>query len=203
MIGAGGVGVIAQLVASLLEGGTLDAVISKKLEDLGEDFLMKQLAGPFAGLGQRITAGVSSGGMSEIDRIGTEWLSKVKPGPFPHQDVLNKLLQMLNSTSQSRSGNQQQADGFRRRSRWARSQWATGRDDWLDNHWKHDWRSQPRNEQGRWVPGRLDYVEATLHYQGVHPGRRTLRRRRLRARSRRKGRKAARQLFRQMVKNAR
>jgi hypothetical protein len=79
---------------------------------------------------------------------------------------------------------------------WGRTNWAQSRQDWLDNHWRHDWRSQPRNVLGQWIPGRLNYIAPALMYQGKKPGRtvRTFRKKR-RAR-----RAAARKLAKQLMR---
>lgn len=45
----------------------------------------------------------------------------------------------------------------RRKAKWQRGGWAKSRQEWLDEGWRHDWRSQPRDAKGRWVAGRLDY----------------------------------------------
>jgi len=85
---------------------------------------------------------------------------------------------------------------FRRSSKWSRSEWASSREDWLGNQWKHDWRSQPRNALGKWIPGRLSAIESQLQYKGKKAGRRTKRRRRLRRAARLRGRKMAKMAFR-------
>ena len=181
------IGLMAQLVASLLEGGTLDAIIAKKLDVLGEDFLNSQLNSPLEGAVNRLGSAFDTGGQSEFDRLRNTWLNKLKGGSIPHAGLINKLLHVLDTGSQSRRGN----------AKWARSGWANSRNDWLDSHWRHDWRSQPRDlATGRWMPGRLDHIADSLRYRGVHAGRATKRRRKLRRQSRARGRKAARQLFR-------
>jgi hypothetical protein len=50
----------------------------------------------------------------------------------------------------------------RKKFQWQRGGWAKSRQDWLDEGWKHDWRSQPRNFIGWWVPGRLPYPVVTV-----------------------------------------
>jgi hypothetical protein len=67
---------------------------------------------------------------------------------------------------------------------WQRTDWAASRQDWLDNKWKHDWRSQPRDILGRWMPGRLDYIPSALQYTHSRAGR-VLRKRRQQQRARR------------------
>jgi hypothetical protein len=191
-----GVGQIAQMVSALVEGddNLLDQVLSKKLEDLGEDFLMRQLAGPTGGLTDRFVKGIQSGGASEFDRVRRDWMTGKSFGSNSSSKFVNKLFSVLDQNDQSRENKAQSG------ARWAKSEWARSRSDWLDHHWRHDWRSQPRGAKGRWIPGRLKYIPYGERYQGTKPGRRTLRRRRLRRRSKRLGKQAARKLFKTLQK---
>ena len=195
-IGIFGVGQIANMVSALIEGddNLLDQVLTKKLEDLGEDFLMRQLAGPTGGLTDRFIQGIQSGGESEFERVRRQWMTGKSFGSQPASKFVNKLFSVMDHADQAREKNAHSG------ARWAKSEWARSRNDWLDNHWRHDWRSQPRDAKGRWIPGRLKYIVENMRYQGTKPGRRTLRRRRLRRRSKRMGRQAARKLFKGMMK---
>lgn len=183
-------GLLAKLAAATIEGN-LDDVLTKKLDELGEDFLMKQLGGQFGGL-ERIAQGIGTGGQSEFDRLRSQWMSKAKGPSFPGSSFVNKIFNTLDNSSANGKSGKNRYNG----ARWARSEWARSRNDWLDNHWKHDWRSQPRNAAGEWIPGRLDYVAMNLQYKGIKPGRKTKRRRKLRRQARLRGKKAARMLFR-------
>lgn len=190
-----GVGVVATFVQSMLDHG-LEKTLEKKLEGLGEDFVMSFLAGPF-GTAQRIATGIKTGGMSEFENLGEDWLSNFKPRPMTDSPLVNKIISAAYTPLHRRIHGEHSA---RSRAAWGRTDWARSRDDWLDNHWRHDWRSQPRNAQGRWIPGRLQYIEASMQYRSRRIGRSRRRKLQLRRMSRARGRKAARQLFKQLRK---
>jgi hypothetical protein len=193
-----GVGQIAKLVAALVEGddNLLDKALSDKLEKLGEDFLMRTLGGPFGSdaVG-RIGQAIDTGGMSEINRLGESWINKAVPKQSAWQ---SKILNLVSSTRRRIHGEH----GPGSRAAWARTDWASSRDDWLDNHWRHDWRSQPRDEHGRWIPGRLGYIAITLQYRGRKMGRVKRKKMQMRRLSRARGRRAARKLFKQIRKTS-
>ena len=177
-----GSGYVAKLVTSLIEGGGLDNLLSKKLEALGEDFLRAQLGGSFGALG----------GQEQFDKLRSNWLNKAK-GATPYKGFLDKLFGVLDSATQAKGGGR---GGVGKNAKWSRSGWARSRSEWLDNHWKHDWRSQPRNpETGQWMAGRLDQIDSSLRYSGTKAGRKTKRRRKLRTQARARGRKAARKML--------
>ena len=134
---------------------------------------MDLLGGTLVANVQRIGRAFETGGASEFERLRNKWLSGALPVSLKDKKT-----------------------GPQRGGKWTHSQWAGSREDWLNNRWKHDWRSQPRNPAtGRWIPGRLDYIASNLQYAGTKPGRtvRTFRRKR-RAR-RAAARKMARQLM--------
>jgi len=175
------VGQVAKLVASMVGGGGLEKAMIKKLEEFGAGALLEQFGG--SGLlenfdGQNI--------FDVFKRLQQQGRKELMPGPV--SNLLRPIQQ--DWTGKGRKGK------WRARSAWSRSNWATSRDDWLDNKWKHDWRSQPRDVMGKWVPGRLTYIDANLMYKGKSVGRRTKRRRKLRRAARLRGRKAARSAFR-------
>jgi hypothetical protein len=180
MVAGAGVGQIAKLVASLVSEGGLEKIIEKKLVAMGGDFLLSQL-------------GVAMPG----NLLGD--ISNLMPKALSVKDLMPQQLQVntgfLRMLTKDFVGKKTKGN-WRARSAWGRSNWARGRDDWLDNHWKHDWRSQPRDALGKWVPGRLTYVETQLQYKGKKAGRRTKRRRALRRQARRRGRRAAKMAFR-------
>ena len=186
-----GVSQIARLAAALVEGddSIIEKIIEKKFEDLGEEFIQQFLGGPLETVG-RVERAIDTGGASEFDRFRNEWLSKVRP-PTSFPGLPGKILSKLQDAY-----NKSDRDIKRRWSTvWGRTNWASSRQDWLDNRWRHDWRSQPRDVHGRWIPGRLDHIAPALMYSGKHVGRtvRTFRKKR-RAR-----RAAARKLARRMM----
>ena len=187
------VGQIAKLVAALIsgEGNLVDKLLETKLEKLGEDFLRKQLSGSFGVLSGMPKFGTSG----EFNKLRDAWFKQGHGGFGEHGDFIEKLFSTMEHAGDSkapggRSGNR------RAQARWAKTDWARSRADWLDNKWKHDWRTQPRSTvTGQWLPGRLDNIATTLRYQGSKAGRRTLRRRKQRRKARLSGRRAARKLF--------
>ena len=168
------------MIASLVsDGGGLEKAIVKKLESLGGEFLLEQL-------------GVGSGAFGLLKDIKqfkpkADFLGVLQPAKVKTKFLRSMQIEFLGKGKKGR---------WRERSEWGRSNWATSRDDWLDNKWRHDWRSQPRNALGQWIPGRLTTAAAALQYKGKKIGRRTKRRRKLRRLSRLRGRKAAKMAFR-------
>jgi len=182
MIGIKGLETIAQLAAALSHGddNIFEKIILDKFENMGEEALMRFIGGPAAEiLGQfdmvpkgvrRFGEAVATGGVSELKQFRHVFQPNV-PG-LPGK-LLRKFEQLYDQTDR----------GLQRRwsTKWGRSGWAESRNDWLDNKWRHDWRSQPRDPvTGRWLPGRLEYIDTSLMYRGKRAGRtlRTFRRRR-------------------------
>lgn len=185
-----GAGHFGKMVYALLDGGAIDKILSDKLEKLGEDLLMKSLAGPFAGVGniERISEALKTGGTSEFERLGENWLRALQP-PKVVSSAYTPLRRRVHGQH-----------GQLHKQAWSRTDWARSRDDWLDNRWQHDWRSQPRDVRGRWMPGRLEYVAANMQYRGSRKGRVKRRKAQLKRAARTRGRRAARKLFKQMRK---
>lgn len=187
-----GAGFVTGIVVKLLQGGAIDELLAKRLEDLGEDFIRDQLSGPLGFLDKFSEEG--------FENQRDAWLNKITKSPLPslpnlpHKGLLNKIFNIIEKGSKALAGS-----GKKARGKWTRSAWAKSRNDWLDNHWKHDWRSQPRDPvSGRWLPGRLDRVDPALSARGPKLGRRTKRRRKLRRQARMRGRKAARKMLQRM-----
>lgn len=167
-------------------GGILGTILARKLEGMGEDLIMDYIGGPM-GTAQRVSQAVRTGGQSEFDRTRDQFLNALKPRALPHQGLINKI----GGAFQARA---RRARRYRPGT-WQASSWAASREDWLQNRWHHDWRSQPRDERGRWIPGRLDFIAAQLQYRGKRPGRTTLRRRKRRKLRRLMTRREAKKMF--------
>ena len=185
-----GVGKIASMIAAMADpNGFLDKTLSAKLEGLGEDFLMRYLAGPFGVVGssERIANAISSGGMSEFQQLGQEWLSAAIPHAGPHLAFLDKMQTMFKQVGLTGG-------------HYGKSKWAYSRQDWLDNKWRHDWRSQPRNALGEWIPGRLDHIAQALKWRGKKTGRKVHHRQDMRRMARLRGRRAARRMLGKLAK---
>ena len=183
----------AGLIESLWqgEGGIVAQILVKKLERIGEDLIMDFIGGPM-GTAQRVSKAVRTGGQSEFDRTRDEFLQGLKPKPLPYSGLINKAASFFKAAGKGKR---------RRPGGWQASSWAGSREDWLANHWQHDWRSQPRDAHGRWIPGRLDYVAAQLQYRGKsRAGRKTLRRRKLRKMRKIATRREVRSILKEMKK---
>jgi hypothetical protein len=156
---------------------------------------MKYLAGPFGGTDSRVSNAISTGGMSELENLGKHFLSTGLPQPW--QKIVSSAYSPLRRRVHGEHS-------LRSHAAWARTDWATSRDDWLDNRWRHDWRSQPRDARGRWIPGRLQtwYVSTSMRYRGTHAGRKKRRTMKTRRLERLRGRRAARSLMKKFRRKA-
>jgi hypothetical protein len=174
-----GVEQAARLFVTFSASNDIEALVKKKLEEMGAEFLAGYLPGTSA-TSQRINQAIQTGGLSEINRLGETALQNMLPARW-----YAPLRRRIHGEHSPRS-----------HAAWARTDWATSRQDWLDNKWFHDWRSQPRDARGRWIPGRLQWINDELKYPGTRPGRRKLKKLRARRLGRRVGRRAARQWLR-------
>jgi hypothetical protein len=174
---------LAKIIVNMTTSNDLESIVKKKIEELGEEFIREQAAGAFSGA-KRISDAIETGGGSEITRLAERAIRYGIPDPITHARLLRKVQGAIDNKRRKGSG------------AWANTTWASSRDDWLDNKWRHDWRSQPRNVLGQWIPGRLNYINDQMKWRGSRIGRRTKRRRKLRRRARMMGRKAARNALR-------
>ena len=168
----------AKLLVSFGASNDIEALVAKKLEDMGQEFLLGWLSGPSA-TANRIQQAIQTGGLSEINRAGDGALRNMMPARW-----YAPLRRRIHGEHSLRS-----------QAAWGRTDWATSREDWLDNRWLHDWRSQPRDVRGRWIPGRLQYIEQSMQYRGAKPGRRKLAKLRARRLGKLVGKRTARRLL--------
>lgn len=119
--------------------------------------IMSMLLGKFS-LSESIEGALDHIGEEVINEfmpnaLGREVLNKFRPEELG-KGVIEKGLERIFSGEQStdRRGGPQW-----RQAKWQRGGWAASREQWLNEGWKHDWRSQPRDAQGRWIRGRLSY----------------------------------------------
>jgi hypothetical protein len=131
-------------------GRTIQRYAEGQVEQIAENFVTSLInatpLGPGLAVARRVSALAESGGMSEVERL----LSQIRLPSFQGRSFFDKLGNaILNPPTAAPSG--------RRRPKWTRGGWARSRQEWLDEGWRHDWRSQPRDMRGRWIPGRLDY----------------------------------------------
>jgi hypothetical protein len=196
----GGFGIkwAAGVLDGLLAGkeDVLANALMHKLESMGEDLISEVIGSVGGGVAGRVQKAVATGGQSEFDRARSKFLNGFRPRPIPHAGIIKKVGGLF----QSRAARVRRGGSYKPGS-WQGSSWAASREDWLDRQWQHDWRSQPRDEIGRWMPGRLDHIAAQLQYRGKRAGRATLRRRKLRKMRKLATRRTLRRLTKQMRQN--
>lgn len=161
--------VLGQLAASLLEGeeNVIEKIIGKKIEELGKGLisdLVKASIGDLAkksakNLGQAILGGTPN----EFKRARDLWLNAVHETPLT--GPASKLSMKLQKAFQIAAREQTRPE----EGHW---KWSKSRQDWLNENWKHDWRSQPRDKIGRWIPGRLKTIFVSPSLKKVRSARR-------------------------------
>lgn len=139
-------GILPQLERAFAAGGDDDLIgklIQSKLENIGKGVLSNFIPGnPL----QRISEAIDTGGMSEFNRMRSQWLSSVTPAPLPGQGLYNNIVNSFEQNKHLLS---------RPTGKWQR--WDRSRQQWLDEHYRHDWRTQRRDPHGRWVVGRTRF----------------------------------------------
>lgn len=136
--------------------------IEEKVAAYGAGVIMGALASTPLGFALQASARfsefVDSGGIAELDKVVSGQLRTLQSPlryKFKGQQLLNKMQEAVSQPTQlfTRS---------RRKALWRRNDWASSREHWLSDAWKHDWRSQPRSPAGssiggEWIDGRLDH----------------------------------------------
>lgn len=147
MLSVGGLGALSGIVDALYKGGGSDVIseaVKKQMEEMGTD-LLRDLVSEFIpsvpGLG-RVQKALMTGGASEFNQARNSWLNRLRPAPLPGTGILQSLSKKLGDNLPSRPEGKY----------WS---WSQSRREWLNRDWRHDWRTQPRDFHGRWVPGRL------------------------------------------------
>jgi hypothetical protein len=167
---------LSKLGQALMHGddNLISRLIENKLEDLGKDLLQDLLPSEPAVIG-RIGKAIETGGASEFLRARNAWLSSVTPAPLPGQGLIGRIQNSFDKNKHLLT---------RPEGKWQK--WSKSRQQWLDERYRHDWRTQPRDYHGRWKVGRL-----RSPYVGKQ-------RRHLRTMRRRAARKMARQIMAEM-----
>src|SRR6266699_676675 len=156
-------GVLGQLVASLLqsEDNVIEELIVKKIEEIGKDFVADLIRetplGAAFGVTDRLAKAIESGGASEFKRARAQWLNALKKPINSFGSGSSRMgAKIQKALQKSAQDSSRPEDGH-----W---KWSRSRQEWLNEDWRHDWRSQPRDKRGRWIPGRLNtiYVSQTL-----------------------------------------
>lgn len=166
---------LGRVAKALIAGdeNVIGSLIENKLEKMGEDLIM-QMIGSQLGAAQRIGRAIATGGSSEFEALRNDWLNQFKPRPLPGAGFLKKF---QNQVVHAQRISTRPSSGHWR--------WDRSRQAWLNQDWRHNWRSQPRDWHGRWMPGRLKhpYISKTTR------------------RARRKRRAVARKLAKQIFNN--
>lgn len=142
------IGTLGTIADALIRGddNLISRMVERKLENLGQNMIRELMpvgTGAFA-TSSRIEQAVRTRGASEFNRIRSQWLNSLAPPPLPGAGILNRLQNAYRKAAFEASRPQGK--------HWV---WSRSRREWLDQSWKHDWRSQPRDVRGRWIPGRL------------------------------------------------
>jgi hypothetical protein len=135
--------------AIIQETSFLEKTLEKKLEELGREAISGILAGSPIGTGMaaagRVGSAMQTFGTSGTNALRNDWLNAIRPSAGPGTKILASVERALGRYT--RPSDKKVRGGT----------WHSSRQQWLDESWKHNWRSQPRDARGRWVPGRLTY----------------------------------------------
>ncbi len=160
----------------------LAKLVEDKVVEFGSEAIMTAIASSPAGAAfvavNRFTSFVETRGASELEFANINKFNFKLQG----QELLEKMQNSLTTSTRPR-----------RLSEWQKTNWAKSRQEFLDDAWKHDWRSQPRNRIGEWIEGRLAYPALSAKRVGKGKQKTSRERRRIN-RYRRFGRAAARSI---------
>ncbi len=160
-----GVTTLARLASALMSGdeNEIEKLVQRRLDYAGVT-LVKSLRGiePAQLLtafkaAWRVYRELEIDQTSEVDRKRRLWLNALRPPVFTGSRFLYNFAKAM-----ARTAGEDLSTG-ESRNKWQGKTWAARRKEWLNNRWMHDWRSQPRNRIGEWIPGRLEFpVSYTL-----------------------------------------
>ena len=136
---------LGALASSLIksQSNALESAIEEKIVSLGKDLISDIIRSSPLGIGISV---IQKLGAVEFKRMRDAWLNTLQP-VSPSSGMLGRI---SNSFQQIAAGAEPQKDG-----KWT---WSKSRREWLDESWKHNWRSQPRDRRGRWIKGRLKTI---------------------------------------------
>lgn len=124
---------------------------------------------------ERLARAFETSGASEYKRARDQWLNAVRnkfharssglPGKMASniEKIFNDALEEIQEQQQDQQGPASRAGYWK---------WSKSRQDWLNEDWRHDWRSQPRDLAGRWLPGRLSYIFVSHKQKKIRSARR-------------------------------
>lgn len=163
---------LSALAGSLVVGtdNSLEKLVMEKIEKMGEEFLKEAITHFTPGLNivDRTKAAFRSAGKSELENARRNWLQGVSTVKAPGSGL---------------SGTSERLEkAFFKDSKFQRpvgssggggaKTWQGSRQQWLDAEWRHDWRSQPRDAEGRWKAGRLKHPYMTQGARSIRRKRR-------------------------------
>ncbi len=158
--------VLAQFFGSFVQGATssFEKVIADKIESMGRDVISDLInSTPLgAGVSKRTRDAIETGGTSEFIRARNKWLNSLKPSRVPGSGLAARVQKAFDKAASGEGSRPEQGH-------W---KWSKSRNEWLNEDWKHDWRSQPRDKIGRWIPGRLKTIYASPKVKKVRSARR-------------------------------
>jgi len=153
-------GLLGQLIGSLLQGesNAIEELVREKIEDLGREKISELIRHTPLGAGMefsdRFMNTIEKGGEKQFKRARDQWLnSLVKPAKGT--GTANRLAKKIQTAFQKAAEEEYEKSSKPKQGFW---KWSRSRQEWLNEDWRHDWRSQPRNLIGRWIPGRLNTI---------------------------------------------
>lgn len=161
--------VLGQLAESLLKGeeNLIEKIVGKKIEELGKglinDLIKASPIGSGVEVAKRLGEAILEGGPTEFKRARDQWLNAVQAPALTGS--ASKLSVKLQKAFQIAAKEQSRPE----QGHW---KWSKSRQSWLNEDWKHDWRSQPRDKIGRWLPGRLKTIYIAPKVKKVRSARR-------------------------------
>ena len=147
--------VMGQLIGSALEADSaIQKMVLDKVESLGKDLIIDLIRSTPLGAAitssKTIMALLESGSNTDFKRGRDQWLNTLEPSSKSSGGggALDKIKKAFENAASSESDRPENGH-------W---KWSKSRNEWLNEDWRHDWRSQPRDRAGRWIEGRLNYT---------------------------------------------
>ena len=150
-------GVLGQLIGSLLQeaDNVVEQAVFKKIEELGKETIKDLIMSTPLGAGIRAVESFQAlmgGGRSDFKKARDQWLNSLIEPSRTSSGTGSRLSKKIQKAFDEAAARPDRPD---KSGHW---KWSKSRQDWLNEDWKHDWRSQPRDLAGRWVKGRLNYI---------------------------------------------
>ena len=175
-------------------GAMLERAVQRAGEQLIEQVVSATPLGEVFNIADRLVEGLQTGGESEVRRMSRRWIGAMRRGmPGPARQASRLVGRMQTNLQRAID-----VKYPRRKPLWQRTGWAMSRQQWLNESWMHDWRSQPRrpagtDEGGEWMAGRLPYPVGKVGHLTTSRRKRYVRR--VKAKRRAAGRKIAREII--------